>query len=163
MHTIPATIKAAKAIVLRGTSYAKDATISAADIAALRKLDALISKNVLYATPDVFGRNTSSSGGVRKGKRRPTPVFIGAKSRVILARGTTNDFTVSAVVDGTLTKKVTITLVGGEAPFSINWGDSSSSSVRGRTATRTYATASTFTITVTSSNFDTTSTTATTT
>jgi hypothetical protein len=161
VYIVPATIKAAKAVVIRGVSYTKDQTLTAAQIAAIPKLSALISKNVLYTTPDLYGRNESSSGGVREGKRRPAPAHLAPKARKVIT--TVPDFSIAAAVDGTVTKKVTVTLTGGDGPFSVAWGDSSFSNVKGRTATHTYATAATFTITATGNNFDTASTTATTT
>ena len=158
MYIVPATIKAAKAVTIRGVSYTKDQALTAAQIAALPKLGALISKNVLYATPDLYGRNESSSGGVRRGKRRPAPAFLAPVARKVVT--STPDFSISASV---ATKVVTLTIAGGDGPFSIAWGDGSTSSVKGRTSTHTYATASTFTITATGGNFDTATTTATTT
>jgi hypothetical protein len=161
MYIVPATIKAAKAVTIRGVAYTKDQTLTAAQITAIPKLGALISKNVLYTTPDLYGRNESTTGGVRRGKRRPAPAFLAPRARKVVT--SVPDFSIAASVDGTVTKKVTVTMSGGDGPFSVAWGDSSSSNVKGRTATHTYATAATFTITATGSNFDTATTTATTT
>jgi hypothetical protein len=145
-------------VTIRGVSYTKDQALTAAQIAGIPKIGALISKNVLYTTPDIYGRNESTTGGVRRGKRRPAPAHLSPKARAVVT--STPDFSISASV---ATKVVTLTISGGDAPYTIAWGDGVTSTVKGRTSSHTYATAATFTITATGGNFDTATTSATTT
>ena len=157
MYLVPSQVQAAKAVVIRGVSYTKDQVLTAAQLKTIPKLSALISKNVLYTTPDISARNPKG-----RGKRRPAPAHLYPKSRALVT--TAGSFSVAAVTDGVLTKKVTITISGGQQPYSINWGDSSTTAgVKGRVVVHTYATASTFTVTVTSRNTGTATTSATTT
>lgn len=156
MYIVPAQVKAAKAVVIRGVSYTKDQALTAAQISGIPRLGSLLAKGVLYSVPDVYGRNPKG-----RGKRRPAPVHLSPKARKVVT--SVPDFSIVAVVDETVTKKVTVTLSGGDGPFTVAWGDAQTSSVKGRTAVHTYATAATFTITATGQNSDTATTTATTT
>ena len=142
MYIVPATIKASKAVTIRGVAYTKDQTLTGVQIAAIPDLEALIAKNVLYTTPDMYGRNPKG-----RGKRRPSPAFVSPRVRAQLTSAT--PFGVSASASGL---KVTLTITGGDAPYSIAWGDSTSSSVKGKTSTHTYASAGTYSVTVTGYN-----------
>lgn len=161
MYLVPAQIKAAKAVTLRGVSYAKDQALTAAQIAGLPKLGALISKGVLYTVPDVYGRNPKLRGTSLKRigltgtydrpSGRPAPTYVAPKARKVVVGGSA-DFTVTASVS---VRTVTLTLTGGDPPFSIAWGDGATSTVKGRTSTHTYSTTDTFTVTATGQNTDT--------
>lgn len=144
-YTVPRQIKAGRAIKINGVTYSKDQVLTAAQVAAIPRLGALLSSGRLVAVPDVHDRKAV------RGNRTPTNV-----PPVALAVLTsTPDFSATTTFDPVTHLKVTLAIAGGDGPFTVDWGDSSTSEVKGRTKTHTYATAGAKTITVTGENGDT--------
>jgi hypothetical protein len=142
---IPRQIQAARAITLRGVSYSANQVLSAAQIASMPRLSALLSSGRLKAVPDTHGRKA-----VRGGR---TPTSVAPRNLKVLT--SVPDFSVSADLDAQNTMRVIVTMTGGDGPFSVDWGDTAVSSVKGRTSSHTYAGAGLQTVTVTAENGDT--------
>ena len=143
MYIVPRQIKAAYAQVINGVSYTANQVLTPAQIKAIPKLSALLSSGRLTAVPDVYGRRGTMSRGKTPTSIPPVPLAAVAVSPT------------SSVAATPTVKVVAITITGGDSPYSVNWGDSSTSVLPSKTGTHTYATASTFTITVTGYNGDT--------
>ena len=61
-------VKASYAVTIRGVAYAKDQTLTGAQVRSIPHLDAYLSKGVLYTTPDRYAR--------RPGSRQPRPTAL---------------------------------------------------------------------------------------
>jgi PKD repeat protein len=144
-YQVPREIQSARAQTLGGVTYTAGQVLTPAQILALPHLSALLSSGRLTAVPDVHERKAV------RGNRTPTnipPVPLAVLTAI-------PDFSVDVVLTATNKLHATATMTGGDGPFSVDWGDSSTSSVKGRVSTHTYATAGPFTITVTADNGDT--------
>ncbi len=151
-YKVPAAVKASRAITINGVTYAKDQVLTAAQLLAIPKLSALLSSGRLYADPDVHARKAV------KGGRTPTNL-----PPVVLESITTDydagaGFENQAVSVTLLGHRVTLTVTGGQPPYTVDWGDGGDPEVGGATdpaLTHVYETEDDFTIEVTGDEGDT--------
>src|SRR4051812_39635315 len=113
----PASIKARRACVLNGVSYAKNQVLTSAQVLGIPHLSALLSNGVLEAVPDIHRRTVGRAG------RQPTklhPVMLKALT-TDYDTGTGGEQNMNAVasVDG---HQLTMAITGGAPPYHYNWG-----------------------------------------
>jgi PKD repeat protein len=113
-YFVPEKIQAARAITINGVVYTKGQVLTAAQAKAIPHLSSLLSSGRLTAVPDVSRRRAV------KGNRTPTNIPPKALAEMYADLGAGEDETTAAVVLGRI---VTVTIVGGQPDWTINWGD----------------------------------------
>ena len=146
---VPRLLKAGRDLVIDGVPVAAGATLTAGQIASVRHLDALLSKRMIIPVPDPHYRKTS--------ERVPTATSLSSGAVKQLLEGTAGDMTLN--VDQPFSGaglRLEVTVVDGQPPFNIEWGDMSSTNIKGRKGSHTYSGTAELTITATGENGDTT-------
>jgi hypothetical protein len=161
--TAPTAVRAAFATTINGVAYTKDQTLTYAQLSAIKHVDALLSKGVLYLVPDQHNRKPMLHYR-RPSHLGPRELFLLGGSVGVaphLAEGGGDGPMLMSVGDGeggdapdpvvaTLESqdgnRVSLSVSGGTTPYFFDWGDDSTAHVQ---RAHTYQYAGEYTITVT--------------
>jgi PKD repeat protein len=116
-YHVPEKIQAARAITINGHAYAKDDVLTKAQVLAIPHLSSLLASGRLKAVPDPSHRKAV------KGGRTPTNVPPKALAEMYADVDPGVPVT-NYLVTVTRTGRIaTVTIVGGQPPWTINWDD----------------------------------------
>ena len=131
MLRVPTGLVTTRNLRIAGVAIPAGTVLDNPQIGQIKDLQALLAKGWIAPAEDLYGRRT------RLGNPQPTyvpPVVLNAMEFA----AATVPLELYYTVDEENDRRLTVHIVNGNGPFTISWGDGSSSTVQGQTSTHTY-------------------------